>query len=695
MNNSPIIPPKASLEVVLPQHNRLLKILMDLSLGFINVPLNRLDQAINEALKQVAQFNRADRAYLITYDWARQEMNNSHEWCAAGISPEIENLQQVPMELFPEWMEAHTAGRPVHIPDVSALPPGNNLREILEPQGIKTLITLPLTHGQQCLGFVGFDAVNHLQRWTDQDVTLLQILAELLVNAEVRRQNELAVRDAEARLRTNEARLSKAQRIANLGYWELDIATQTVLWTEEVFNAFGLDPTDGIPEYGQIRQYLHPEDLDFFDKTIANAIENSAPYAISLRAIRPDGTIRYCQIRSEPAFDHAGKLVRLDGTLLDVTERVEIEQALRDLTDRLELALRSGNIGIWEWSQATSFTGDARMRQLLDIEDGEDLSSTIFPEDWQRLGTHFSAALQDDQKIEVEFRVRLDLNAVRYLKAYGIIQRSIQHPNSRVIGVAFDVTDNKQIEQVLRQALEKEKELSELKTSFVSMVSHEFRNPLAIMMAAVETLSAYRAKLTDAQIDQRLERVRQQIHFLRDMIDDVLQMSRIESGRITPNPAWVDLDALTQAVIHDFRGIPDLMCDIQYCCGDGPILLYLDERLMGQVISNLLSNALKYTPAGKRITVSLQAKDDEAILCVQDDGIGIPPEDMEHLFEPFHRATNVGAIGGTGLGLPIVKKLVNLHGGYVDVHSEEGAGSAFRVYLPYNQEDNDGKNSVN
>lgn len=677
-------------EADLLQQTKLLQILMGLALDFINVPLRQLDEAINEALGRVAQFNNADRAYLLLYDWQNQVMNNTHEWCAPGIVPEIENLQQVPMALFPEWVSAHQSGQPIHIPDVAALPAGP-LREILEPQGIQTLITLPLLHGDHCFGSVGFDAVNSLQRWTAEDVTLLQMLAELLVNAEVRRLSETAVKQAEDRLKHNEMRLRKAQRIAKLGYWELDLSTLAMHWSDELFAIFGYDPADGMPTYLQIEQSIHPEDFPAYLDSVRFAVKQGVPFDLELRVVRPDGRLRHCLVRSEPLLNQAGRSTRIDGTLLDITERVEIERALRDLTDRLELALRSGNIGIWEWKPApAAFYGDGRMHELfglpVDVPEIclEPWLTAVHPDETGLVAQQFNQALLTAQEVELEFRTVAPDGQVRHLKAYGIIQRDkSQQQVERVIGIGLDITQNKQVEQVLRQALQREKELGELKSRFVSMASHEFRNPMAVILAAVETLLAYRAKLSDEQMDQRLNSIRQHIFFMRAMTDDVLQLSRIESGHGELNPAPVDLDGLCQAIIGDYAGLPDLAHTIHYqFAGAAPVWLALDERLMRQVIANLLSNALKYTPPGKNIFVELQVTAETAVIAVRDEGIGIPTADLDNLFEPFCRASNVGTISGTGLGLAIARRLVKLHGGNITVLSEVGVGSTFSVHLP-------------
>ncbi|MBX3013647.1 MAG: HAMP domain-containing histidine kinase [Caldilineaceae bacterium] len=234
----------------------------------------------------------------------------------------------------------------------------------------------------------------------------------------------------------------------------------------------------------------------------------------------------------------------------------------------------------------------------------------------------------------------------------------------------------------LQQAIAKEKELSELKSRFVSMASHEFRTPLATMLLLTETLSLYRHKLTDEQIGQRLDKMQEQVGHLKEIMDDVLQLARLQARRMEFKPELLDLDEFCQSVIEEFQSLPESTHRLGYQGDESLSSVYLDKRLMRQIISNLISNAIKYSATDKSVGVILAHTDETIMLQVRDEGIGIPPADLPHLFEPFHRATNVGSIAGTGLGLVIAKEAVELHGGMISVASQVGVGTTFTVNLP-------------
>src|SRR5664279_306089 len=248
--------------------------------------------------------------------------------------------------------------------------------------------------------------------------------------------------------------------------------------------------------------------------------------------------------------------------------------------------------------------------------------------------------------------------------------------------VMTDITAQKQAEETLRQALAKEKELGELKSRFVSMASHEFRTPLATILALTETLSAYRHKLSEDQIDQRFVKIKDQVGHLKDIMEDVLLLARMQARRVDFSPVKLDLDDLCRSVLDEFQSHTDNTHLIEYSCHPAPQQVSLDKKLMRQILSNLVSNAIKYSPQAKPIKVSLEFARDAVALSIRDEGIGIPEADLEHLFEPFHRAANAGAVSGTGLGLVITKESVELHGGTITVDSQIDVGTTFTVRIP-------------
>jgi PAS domain S-box-containing protein len=245
-----------------------------------------------------------------------------------------------------------------------------------------------------------------------------------------------------------------------------------------------------------------------------------------------------------------------------------------------------------------------------------------------------------------------------------------------------DITARKQVERTLQQSIQKEQELNALKSRIVSMASHEFRTPLTVILSTVETLTLYRSRMTDNVIDQKLSTIMGQVSRLRDIMDDVLCLSRLQAGKVEFNPVPSDVDQIFQSIIAEYQSQPHITHPFIYRCERTLPPVAVDEKLLRQLVGNLISNAIKYSPDDKPVEVTLDLVDSSIVFSVRDEGIGIPEADVAHLFDAFHRGSNVGAIPGTGLGLVIMKESIDLHGGTISVKSTLGVGSTFTVHIP-------------
>jgi PAS domain S-box-containing protein len=249
--------------------------------------------------------------------------------------------------------------------------------------------------------------------------------------------------------------------------------------------------------------------------------------------------------------------------------------------------------------------------------------------------------------------------------------------------VVRDISYRKKAEEELCKALEKERELSQFKSRFITTISHEYRTPLTIIQSSAELLEHYEHKWSSEKRLIHLQRILASTRHLTNLVNDVLFIGQAEMKKLEFNPAPLNLEQFCFGLVEELRsGIGNqtsITSNIRGNCTNA----CLDEKLLRQILTNLLSNAIKYSPDGGMVRFDLECREGAATLRIQDSGIGIPAEDLSQLFESFHRAKNVGTIPGTGLGLAIVKKCVDLHGGQITVESEAGVGTTFTVTLPF------------
>jgi signal transduction histidine kinase len=229
---------------------------------------------------------------------------------------------------------------------------------------------------------------------------------------------------------------------------------------------------------------------------------------------------------------------------------------------------------------------------------------------------------------------------------------------------------------------ERERELGELKSRFVSMTSHEFRTPLSVVLSSAELLEAYGERWTPARKSDHYARIKSAISGMTVLLDSILIIGKSDAGKLDFSPAPLDVARYARHLVETFQAtmgekhslVTEILGDFEGA--------WADEKLLNHILMNLLSNAVKYSPNGGAVTFQLRREAETAVFVVSDEGIGIPSADLRRLFESFHRGANVGHIPGTGLGLAVVKRSVDAHGGQLEVDTEAAKGTTFRVVIP-------------
>jgi PAS domain S-box-containing protein len=366
--------------------------------------------------------------------------------------------------------------------------------------------------------------------------------------------------------------------------------------------------------------------------------------------------------------------------LRDITERKQAELALQTsyttnrallnaIPDLMFRVNKSGilvNFKVPEGSEMLTFFNKFLGKSL----------SEILPPELAHLSMHCLEQALQTGKLQI-FESQLELN--KQLHDYEA--RLVVSAEDEVMAIVRDITERKRAESDIQNALEKEKELSELKSRFVSMASHEFRTPLTTIFSSSELLQDYGHKWAEEKKLLHYQRIQTAVKHMIQLLNDVLLIGQAEAGHFKFCPAQMDIVQFCHDLVEEMQ-ITTKNHTIASNVQIKSSTVELDEKLLRHILSNLLSNAIKYSPSGGTINFVLIEELEKLIFQVQDSGIGIPVADQAKLFDSFHRATNVGTISGTGLGLAIVKKAVDLHGGNITVESEVRSGTTFTVSLP-------------
>jgi PAS domain S-box-containing protein len=288
-------------------------------------------------------------------------------------------------------------------------------------------------------------------------------------------------------------------------------------------------------------------------------------------------------------------------------------------------------------------------------------------------------ALRKSEEQLIEYAAELEKKVQSRTEALNLSVEKLEKVN---VELQQEILVRQKAEEDARKALEKERELNELKSKFVSIASHEFRTPLSVILSSSSLVKQYIERNELGKIDKHLDQIKSSVKHLTTILNDFLSLGKLEEGRIEINKETISLNSFFDEIKEEMKPVlkegQQLHIQLDASAND----IYTDPKSLRSALFNLISNASKYSSTGKSICLRVSSKEDSTEIEVQDEGVGIPPSDVKHIFERFFRASNASNIQGTGLGLNIVKRYINLLGGDITFKSEEGKGSIFTITLP-------------
>ena len=501
-------------------------------------------------------------------------------------------------------------------------------------------------------------------------------------------------KEAEERLAQREAQLDLATRIAGLGIFDHDHRDDKLYWSGKMREIHKLAPgvEPGLPA---LRARLHPEDRKEIMAAVLGAHDPVGPgtFDREYRIVRSDGEVRWIVCRAQTFFEGEGVLrrpVRTVGAQLDVTDAKHIEMDLRAERERLRLALGAADAGAFDWNtQTRQVEWTDGHYELLGLEPGsapatyELWSRHVHPEDLERAKRGVREALVSKSRYRDEYRVIRADGAERWVEVQGLTLQQGGR-SVRMVGVIMDVTERRLAEARLLAAQSALREADRRKDEFLATLAHELRNPLAPIRHAAQALNSPR--IAESQAAWARQVIHRQVEHMSRLLDDLLDVARITRGKLEIRKEAVPLSTIIDTAVEAARPLIDER--------GHALVIELPARMptvdadavrLAQVLSNLLTNAAKYTDQGGRIELRAEVEEGSLAIRVRDTGIGLTRSELATVFEMFSQSQDAHSRsqGGLGIGLALVKGLVRLHGGAVTASSDgPGRGSEFAIKLP-------------
>jgi PAS domain S-box-containing protein len=649
--------------------------------------------AMPELLARLGTATQVSRAFLFeihpAIGGAGVAQSCRFMWSATGVPPLSDDhprLQNVPIPTAEDSQLAGVFARRSQgeVIQLTRSQTRADARALFDETGTLSLLSVPIMVDGVIWGAIGFDDCQSERIWDDVEVDLLKSATALIAEA-------IARSRAEGRLRERDNQLIEAQRIASVGSWVLDFATDQVSWSDEGLRIFGLSPKIGSWTHQENLQRIHPDDRERVAAADAASLARGGQFEIEYRIVRPDGEIRTVYERAEPVCDEQGRPLRLIGTVRDVTELKTAEAKLRESEERYALAARGAGVGLWDWNVST---GQAyfspRLHELLGAREGE-LGSSIsglfdrfLPEDQDALQHHLETRYANQRrKFRLEIRGRHASNDERWLLVRGLILYAEGRP-CRLVGSIADITEHKRVqEEVVRQreVLFQNEKMAML-GSLLAGVAHELNNPLSVVIGQVVLLQEM---TKDPVLIGRAERIQTAAERCARIVRSFLAMARQRQAERIP----VALNGIIETAVE--------LLSFQLRAAEIRIELALDGELpkivadpdqIHQVVTNLIDNArqalMSVAPRRiVRIVTRADRQDGMAEIAISDNGPGVPLHIRKRIFEPFFTTKSVGE--GTGIGLSLCLSIIRAHAGAIAVSDRPGGGTTFTVRLPLQQ----------
>ncbi|MDP2215794.1 MAG: PAS domain S-box protein [Methanolobus sp.] len=657
------------------------KLISHISGRFINSTLSDIDPEINNSLEDMARFLGAQRAILYSDNKDRDYMTKSYEWRAEGIHSYAGTKGTIKKNA---WIsEQFNKQLIVSVPDVKQFPDeGKLIKEELEKLGIVSVVMVPLFYKSIFKGFIGIGSVNKKKEWDESEFYLLKLIGEMITSL-------LERKSTESRLLSKEEDYRKVINSIDTIIWKTDVDREG-----NFINPYVSAPADkilGLPgdsigtNWYKYFSSIHPEDRNILLSLLnSDSIDTGTTENLDYRLIGIDGNIFWMNSTATACILEDGH-IQLFGTTRNITKQKVAEEELSKSERKYRSLIEQSNDAIF----INRLDG-----RIIDVNSRACKMMGYTPEQLKRMSV-IDLMVPDEREngsqVLETFKKQGSVHGeTRYLTSKGnildveISASVLEGYEDIAQAVVRDITERKKAEDIMLLAKIEAESANRSKSEFLASMSHELRTPLNSIIGFSDMLSeGYAGPLSDIQ-RKYTQYISTSGKYLLTLINNILDIAKIESGKMELEPEHFTMDEVfedAEKLAGHLARKKNIKLQIQKLEN---IELVADKIKIKQIIYNLLSNAIKFTPEHGKVNLLASVNHNRIKISVRDTGIGISEEDLDRLFLPFKQIDSQLSrqYNGSGLGLSIVKKLVELHGGDISVESKVGEGSTFAFTIP-------------
>ena len=644
-----------------------------------------IEVSLNNCIEVLGESYEVDRCYILKIE--KNSINYSNEWCNNGIIPFLNN-SNLKREICNEFSEI-LAKLPNDEPIYGSVKDCNNasFSRIMKDRNVQSYLFTPILENSKLCGWIGYESCNDEKKWDNNQIVLLHLLAK---NIGIRIKHDKIFAHLGDDLECFNFYIQGSQYFI----WELDLKTFTTTISHKWAEMIGYNTTGIVNTHDFWKKNIHLDDIDRLEKELEDYILNKAVcYEGIFRIKHKNGQFIWIKYNGLIKKDNSGKPIKIIGTHINVNEIKEKEIQLQISEEKFRFIADHTSDVICQHNIDGSYRYVSNsIKEICGYEPDEMLEKIAFSfihlDDFKRILDAYKKCFKYSKHRILTYRFRKKDNTYIWLETAS---KNILNEENVVVGVqtsSRDVSERIKAEEKIKTALKKERELSEMKSRFVAMASHQFRTPLTVIYSNAELIDLktnHLDKETVHSIENITSRIKKEVDRMTELMNNILIFGKYESKKIKKEIKKINLTIYIDTLINTYFNKELQDEKVEIIIKGKKKVLHTDETLLTHILTNLISNAFKYSAGKSNPLIIITYLEKEIEIEVIDYGIGIPENETQYLFTSFFRASNTNTIIGSGLGLAIVKQFTDFLKGRIELKTKENFGTTIKLIFPYEQ----------